>query len=89
MFLIIRSSYNDNEVLGILDQSEVLGIRVEEPSGENFIRAKLIRIIERTLSTNVMNWYWEEITKAEYETYRYLHGFRVIVRRPWESCAIS
>ncbi len=47
-------------------------------TGTNELRWKLINIVEQNVKAGQVNWYWESISEAEYETYRYLHGFEVI-----------
>ena len=44
------------------------------------IKAKLEHIAGQNVGRGNWYWYWEEITQAEYETYRDLHGFKVFTR---------
>ena len=76
-----------NEVYGILSESAVfLQIDydyIRENELEYFgIKAKLERIASENVGIENGCWCWEEITQAEYETYRDLYGFRVFVRNP-------
>ena len=47
-------------------------------AGTNELRWRLIDIVEQNVKAGQVNWYWESISEAEYETYRDLHGFEVI-----------
>ena len=84
---LVRSNKN-KEVFGILSKDNVLVkedydyIRENEVSYFGAIKAKLEHIAGKNVGRDNWYWYWEEITQAEYETYRDLHGFRVFVRNP-------
>ena len=77
MFYLIRSR-RTKEGLGIISVHEVL----DSSDFTDFIdiREWLIIVIEENLTLNYRDWYFEQITQAEYETYRDLHGFRVLIR---------
>ena len=47
-------------------------------TGTNELRWRLINIVEQHVKAGQVNWYWESISEAVYETYRDLHGFEVI-----------
>jgi len=64
----------DGEVLAILYVREVMDLGSESWID---IRSPLVKIIEKDLNI-VDKWYFHQITQAEYETYRDLHGFHVI-----------
>ena len=105
MFLLVRSSYHDNKVLGIINEAEIfaapdyheiekmINARTEAglafPSdADDAVMQRIARVVNRNLDVktvgdyNVPHWYWEEISQAEYETYRDLHGFRVFIKVP-------
>jgi len=85
MFFIIRSSWN-GEVIGIIDERLVLppekvGKMINRYPHGGIMGTKLLIIINAILNDGLWKnkaWGWYEITQAEYETYRDLHGFHVI-----------
>lgn len=92
MFYIIHNRLK-SEVLGIVDEREVLDpdqvgnmidLSVYHPPGkyhiEDAMRDRLRHVIECNIESYHTNWSWEEITEAEYGTYRVLHGFKVFKR---------
>jgi len=93
MFFLIRNDHNnESDVLGIINDREVLKpaevddvIRhytywemIDSYSKGNLMPLILVRIVQSNLDTKY--WLWERITQPEYETYRDLHEFRVLVR---------
>ncbi len=92
MFFLIRDA-NYIEVLGIVNEHEVLESSeidqeiarcakhgmLESYRKGNVMSVVLINIIRSNL--NLEHWIWEGISQAEFETYRDLHGFRVLVRQ--------
>ena len=86
-YYLIRSN-ETKEVFGILSKDNVLVkedydlIRQNEWAYFGAIVAKLEYITGLNVGAKNWYWIWEEITQAEYETYRDLHGFRVFVRNP-------
>jgi len=106
MFLLVRSSYHDNKVLGIINEAEILAapdyheieemINAQKDSDlgsfptdvADAVMQSLAGVVNRNLDVktvgayNVPHWYWEEISQAEYETYRDLYGFRVFIKVP-------
>ena len=91
MFYIIHSRLR-SEVLGIVDEREVLDPdqvgnmidpKVYHPGKyhiEDAMRDRLRYVIECNIESDHSNWTWQEITEAEYGTYRVLHGFKVFKR---------
>ena len=61
------------DVLGIISAREVLG-----PSERITDSVKLYFIVQYNLNFGPGLWDMEHISQAEYETYRDLHGFRVL-----------
>lgn len=94
MFIMIRSTERDNEVLAIFDENMLLNPNdLKEFVIKNFsqtlngstgrsgilvMAAHILEIVDSKLDTS--DWGWEEITQAEFETYRDLHNFRVLTR---------
>lgn len=83
-FYLIRSNKKNSKVFGILSESEVL---TEEDYEDihwhrdfSALKAKLQYIAGQNVGCDNWYWYWEEITQAEYETYRDLYGFKVFTR---------
>ena len=86
MYVMIRSDVNE-DVLGILDESIIRDpsdMNIESYSyfvygrlGHLVMDSDLMHIISADLG-GFEDWGWEQITQAEYETYRDLHGFYVI-----------
>lgn len=85
-FYLIRSNQKSNKVFGILSESEVLtkedyeNIHWHELGYFSALKTKLEYIAGQNVGRDNWYWYWEEITQAEYETYRDLHGFKVFTR---------
>jgi hypothetical protein len=92
MYYLIHNRLK-SEVLGIVDEREVLDpdqvgnmidLSVYHPPGkyhiEDAMRDRLRHVIECNIESYHTNWSWEEITEAEYGTYRVLHGFKVFKR---------
>ena len=91
MYFLIRNATR-SKVLGIVNEHEVLESSVidqevarcakhgmlESYRNGNVMHAELINIIQVNL--NLRHWTWESISQAEFETYRDLHGFRVLAR---------
>ncbi len=77
MFYLIRSKAT-KEVLGILSVNEVL----DDFDVVDYvdIKEQLITVVEANISLKYNRWYFQYITQAEYETYRDLHGFRVLIK---------
>ena len=85
MYVMIRSDVNE-DVLGILDESIIRDpsdMNIESYSyfvygrlGHLVMDSDLMHIISTDLGFE--DWGWEQITQAEYETYRDLHEFYVI-----------
>jgi len=82
MYYLIRS-YPSKEVLGLLSRADVLTEKEYEPYREcspdiacGCLHLRLRGIINACYG----NWTMEAITQSEYETYRDLHGFKVIKR---------
>lgn len=105
MFYLVRSSYHDNKVLGIINEAEIFAAsdyhEIEElsktriPAGlvlpsdvTDAVMQRLADVVSRNLDVKTVgdytipHWYWEEISQAEYETYRDLYGFRVFIKVP-------
>ena len=86
-YYLVRSN-TTKEVLGILSRDNVLVKEDYDDIRDNglvyfgAVKAKLEHIAGKNVGRDNWYWYWEEITQAEYETYRDLHGFRVFVRNP-------
>lgn len=90
MFIMIRSTEKDNDVLAIFDENMLLNPDdLKEFGAENYSRAvsfgksgiiimsaHIVEIVDSKL--DISDWVWEEITQAEFETYRDLHKFRVL-----------
>ena len=66
----------------VLVKKDYDDIRKNELAYFGAIKLKLEHIAGKNVGFENWYWYWEEITQAEYETYRDLHGFRVFVRNP-------
>ena len=82
MFYVVRS-YPSKEVLGLLNRAEVLTEKEYEPYREcspDIACGCLQLRFRRIINAHYGNWTLEVITQAEYETYRDLHGFKVIKR---------
>ena len=91
MFFLIRWK-GSHEAIAIMDDDLLLTAEEIEKAlapfkdlppgcittGTSELRWRLINIVEQNVKAGQVNWYWESISEAEYETYRYLHGFEVI-----------
>ena len=87
MYYLIRKCHS-KEVLGIIsadvvfdmgDWSDMFKVYSEGRSDPilRIIKAKFLSVIEWNVGRGVAHWRWEQISKAEYETYRDLHEFMV------------
>ena len=94
MYFLIHEagSVGDNEVLGIVNDRDILTPEEYEDMIENYkqngwldtyyIGCVMTKRVQYLIQSNIliMHWGWETITQAEYETYRDLHGFKVFTR---------
>lgn len=94
MFFLIRGSggFGNNEVLGIVNDCDILTPEEYEDMIENYMQSALLdtyyagcvmtKRVQYIIQSNIkiMHWSWDNITQAEYETYRDLHEFTVFTR---------
>lgn len=74
-YMIRRRNCPDRDVLGIVDFSKIVTTDLGEYPYLNFII-----VLEWNLNLYNTHWFTEEISQAEYETYRDLHKFPVLKR---------
>ncbi len=77
MFYLIRDEAA-NDVLGIISVQEVIDppIHLYSPRDNQWVQLR--GIIEWNLNLGSVYWNQELISQAEYETYRDLHGLKVL-----------
>jgi len=78
-FLIHTTS--DREVFGILEADDYPGddAGIEKLSKwSTDITAEMVYHMRKYGGLKLGEWIWETISQAEYETYRDLHGFKVV-----------
>ncbi len=72
--------YRNGEVLAILCMREVIILDSRGSHPWQNVRDRIVEIVEKDLNVDRKIWYFHQITQPEYETYRDLHGFKVIKR---------